>query len=159
MLGILLPRKLVNDWPEAVHILKSNVDRLCSPFDLHATLMHLVFNKSVNQSTRGQSLLTPLPWHRTCSEAGVARHWCACAHLVTLTPNVAGDWSNEVLQAAETALKTINAATRVLYTREGMRLVDMCEHLKLDEVGAPHLLDCLQSNAPGWSLHARMKAS
>ena len=133
MLAILLPRKFLRDWSEAVSILKSNADRLCSPFDFHATLVHLL-NQSVNQSTRGRSLLSPLPLQRTCDEAGIARHWCACAHWVTLTPDPTGHWSDEVLQATDTALETINAATRVLFTREGLRLAGVCEHLELHEV-------------------------
>ncbi|VDM18357.1 unnamed protein product [Hydatigera taeniaeformis] len=131
MLAIIVPRKFALEWPEAVSTLQSNVDRLCSPFDVHATLRHIVF-RSVNQSIRGQSLFTPLPWHRTCDCAGVARHWCTCAHWVTLRPNAGGEWS-EVTKAAETTLKTINAATRVL-TQDGLRLMDMCEPLELDEI-------------------------
>ncbi|KAL5107729.1 hypothetical protein TcWFU_005103 [Taenia crassiceps] len=138
MLAIILPRKFARDWPEAVSTLQSNADRLCSPFDVHATLRHILI-RSVNQSVRGRSLLTPLPSQRTCSCAGVARHWCTCAHWVTLRPSAGGEWSEEVKGAAETTLNTINAATRVLLAQDGLRLVDMCERLELDEVVAAEI--------------------
>lgn len=133
MLGILFPRKLAHEWPEAVSALQSNNDRLCSPFDLHATLKHLL-TRSANHSTRGHSLLTPISWQRTCSEAGIARHWCTCAHWMTLRPNLAGDWSVEVTRAADMTIETVNAATRVLFSQGGLRLVGLCEKLELDQV-------------------------
>nr|CDS26630.1 protein of unknown function DUF229 [Hymenolepis microstoma] len=132
MLGILFPRKLAQEWPEAVSALQSNIDRLCSPFDLHATLEHIL-TRSEHQNTRSHSLLTPIPWNRTCSEAGIARHWCTCAHWVTLKPNLAGDWSDEIARAALLTMETINSATVVLKSG-GMRLVGLCEKLKLDKI-------------------------
>lgn len=151
MLAIILPRKFARDWPEAVSTLQSNANRLCSPFDVHATLRHILI-RSVNQSIRGHSLLTPLPSQRKCSCAGVARHWCTCAHWVTLRPNAGGEWSEEVKRAAETTLKTINAATRVLFTQDGLRLVDMCERLELDEVSQINRLSfsCLSDLSRLW---------
>ncbi|KAM7542481.1 hypothetical protein Aperf_G00000018354 [Anoplocephala perfoliata] len=133
MLGILFPRKLALEWPEAISVLQSNTDRLCSPFDLHATLKHLL-TRSANHSTRGQSLLTPIPWQRTCSEAGIARHWCTCAHWVTLKPNLAGEWSAEVTRAAGMTIETINSATWILFSQGGLRLVGLCEKLELDQI-------------------------
>lgn len=134
MLGILFPRKLAQEWPEAVSVLRSNTDRLCSPFDLHATLKHLLTRFDEGKS-RGHSLLTPIPWQRTCSEAGIARHWCTCAHWVTLRPNLAGDWSKEVMRAAGLTLEIINSATKVLKSKD-VRLVGLCEKLKLDQVNS-----------------------
>ncbi|KAH9281216.1 hypothetical protein ECG_06228 [Echinococcus granulosus] len=133
MLAIILPRKFARDWPEAISTLQSNANRLCSPFDVHATLRHILTH-STNQSVRGHSLFAPLPWQRTCSCAGVARHWCTCAHWVTLKPNEGGEWAEEVARAAETTLETINAATRVLFAQEGLRLVNVCERLEVDKI-------------------------
>uniref|UniRef100_A0A0R3SV63 Sulfatase domain-containing protein n=2 Tax=Hymenolepis diminuta TaxID=6216 RepID=A0A0R3SV63_HYMDI len=137
MLGILFPRKLAQEWPEAVAALQSNTDRLCSPFDLHATLKHILTH-SDHHNTRSRSLLTPIPWQRTCNEAGIARHWCTCAQWVTLEPNLAGDWSNEVMRAASLTLESINSATVVLKT-SGIRLVGLCEKLKLDRIVSAEL--------------------
>ncbi|VDO12451.1 unnamed protein product [Rodentolepis nana] len=134
MLGILFPRKLAQEWPEAVSTLQSNTDRLCSPFDLHATLKHIL-TRSEQPNTRGHSLLAPIPWHRTCSEAGIARHWCTCAHWVNLIPNRAGDWSDEIVHAANLTLETINSATVILMTN-GMKFIGLCAQLKLDKVSS-----------------------
>ncbi|CDS37741.1 Protein of unknown function (DUF229) [Echinococcus multilocularis] len=133
MLAIILPRKFARDWPEAISTLQFNANRLCSPFDVHATLRHILTH-STNQSVRGHSLFAPLPWQRTCSCAGVARHWCTCAHWVTLKPNAGGEWAEGVARAAETTLETINAATRVLFAQEGLRLVNVCKRLELDKI-------------------------
>lgn len=148
MLGILFPRKLAQEWPEAVSALQSNTDRLCSPFDLHATLKHILTH-SDHHNTRSRSLLTPIPWQRTCNEAGIARHWCTCAQWVTLEPNLAGDWSNEVMRAARLTLESINSATVVLKT-SGIRLVGLCEKLKLDRVSVQILVWNLQKKKWFW---------
>ena len=47
------------------------------PADLHATLASLL-GAPVPPLSRGRSLLEPLPASRSCAEAGVAPHWCAC---------------------------------------------------------------------------------
>ena len=68
-----------------------NSDSLASPADLHQTLMHLIslesdsqnqesliqINKN-KQSDYSLSLFTPISPQRTCDQARVDSHWCAC---------------------------------------------------------------------------------
>ncbi|XP_033760756.1 uncharacterized protein LOC117342665 [Pecten maximus] len=62
----------------------SNAKRLTTPFDIHETfhdILDLTRTDQINLSqisTRGISLFRPIPAERTCSEAGIEPHWCAC---------------------------------------------------------------------------------
>merc|ERR1711915_45249 len=65
------------------HNLKSNQDKLVSNFDLHLTIKRFL-NKSyqphfpVNSHRSPIPLIEPIPTNRTCAEAGVPEHYCAC---------------------------------------------------------------------------------
>ncbi|BHF67499.1 hypothetical protein SprV_0301052600 [Sparganum proliferum] len=129
LLAVLLPRRLVKAWPDALTAVRSNADRLCSPFDLHASLRHLLARQLLltAPTSRGRSLFAPLPANRTCREIGAAEHWCACVNWVPVrpTPSAASAvvfgpragaviWPAAVRQAAQALVTTLNDATRVL---------------------------------------------
>ncbi|GMR48160.1 hypothetical protein PMAYCL1PPCAC_18355, partial [Pristionchus mayeri] len=69
---------------EAWANLKANKDRLTTPFDIHPTLLDLLhwptdFKTEQDASrSRSLSLWRPIPQSRSCSQAGVAPHWCTC---------------------------------------------------------------------------------
>jgi len=61
--------------------LVANRHRLVTPFDVHVTLRDLINFTHVGDSdimARGISLFSPIPAARTCHDAGIAPHWCAC---------------------------------------------------------------------------------
>ncbi|VDM04765.1 unnamed protein product, partial [Schistocephalus solidus] len=151
LLAVLLPRRLVKVWPDALTAVRSNTDRLCSPFDLHATLRHLLARQLSlpdRQASRGRSLLQPLPANRTCREIGAAEHWCACVNWVPVRPATgaragATVWPAAVRQAAQAVVTTLNNATRLLvsedrWSEQGaatpVRLVGMCHTLRLKQI-------------------------
>ncbi|XP_026318233.1 uncharacterized protein LOC113228982 [Hyposmocoma kahamanoa] len=91
--GILLPEK-VNNFIRAVKTsLRANADVLTTPFDIHTTILdavglsHLSNNYKVPGSDlpRGMSLLRPIPATRSCAEADVHTHWCACLQWVNVS--------------------------------------------------------------------------
>lgn len=147
MLAMVFPRRFADSWPNIMSTIQANADRLCSPFDLHATLQHLLTSPyaTSTQRKRGQTLLSPLSSNRTCGEAGVASYWCACTNWVAVQRGLTGDWSREVKEGARVIVDTINSATRVLiakdlkmtkHGRKVTKLVGACEELCLREVGS-----------------------
>jgi len=87
MMFIYLPSWFRETYPSYVKGLELNQHRLCSNFDLHNTLKHIIeiggtrdgpkLPKSFDCPTC-QSLFYPLPEDRTCSQAGIEEHWCTC---------------------------------------------------------------------------------
>ena len=63
--------------------LRNNADKLTTHFDTHETLLDLLRIKNSQRyqgdpRKRGISFLRRIPKDRTCAEAGVESHWCAC---------------------------------------------------------------------------------
>ncbi|XP_037294066.1 uncharacterized protein LOC119189168 [Manduca sexta] len=87
LVAVRLPSKLVKARPRALASLKANAEVLTSPYDLHTTLLDVVgLMKHKSQHyvpgsdlPRGMSWLGPIPKSRSCGEAGILPHWCACA--------------------------------------------------------------------------------
>ncbi|XP_017860840.1 PREDICTED: uncharacterized protein LOC108612469 [Drosophila arizonae] len=87
-LYIWLPLHLQESHPEFVKALKVNRKRLTSPYDLYATLKHILRIGSQNHldellgdsldCPNCQSVFLPISSNRTCSDAGISDHWCAC---------------------------------------------------------------------------------
>ncbi|KAH9515448.1 hypothetical protein Btru_014472 [Bulinus truncatus] len=75
-------------YPEAVDNLKQNVKRLTTPFDIHETF-HQILNMSSavsdHSKNRGISLFRGVPKSRSCADAGIEPHWCACLQWSEVT--------------------------------------------------------------------------
>lgn len=81
--SVVLPEKFRKEFPVAYANLRQNADRLTSPFDIHPTLMEILNPRSPKDSgsspkNRGISLLDEIPKNRSCAQAGIEAHWCAC---------------------------------------------------------------------------------
>ena len=83
----LLPRSLLAQRPLLEATLCANTQRLVSPFDLHATLLHVLSSPSLPRvpdwgsapfRVRPRSLFTPVPEGRTCEDAGIPESICPC---------------------------------------------------------------------------------
>lgn len=94
-MAIVLPEKLKKARPRAEESLRANADILTTPFDIHSTILdvvglhHLRNNYKVHSSElpRSMSLLEPIPSSRSCAEADVLTHWCACLNWENVSPN------------------------------------------------------------------------
>ncbi|KAL1450068.1 hypothetical protein WDU94_002523, partial [Cyamophila willieti] len=69
-------------YPEAHRAFTINSQRLVTPFDIHETLADLLDYKPSQprrgKKARSRSLFTEIPPSRTCQEAFIEPHWCAC---------------------------------------------------------------------------------
>ncbi|XP_069105006.1 uncharacterized protein [Argopecten irradians] len=70
-------------YPDIHTNVLSNAKKLTTPFDIHETfhdILDITRTEQVyyDQSARGLSLFRPVPSDRTCSDAGIEPHWCAC---------------------------------------------------------------------------------
>ena len=98
-------------YPEEMKNIKTNIHRLTTPFDIHATFEDIISPGGakavkVNVTKRGISLLSEVPAERTCKDASIEPHWCACLNwkdvLVT---------DPSVVKAADTVVQKINNLT------------------------------------------------
>ena len=89
-MGIWVPPKFKTKYPIHLKNLRINSHRLTTPFDIYETLMDVVNFREArvgNISQRGISLFREIPPKRTCLQAGVDVHWCACQNLKSLPVN------------------------------------------------------------------------
>ena len=108
-IGICVPPEFKTKYSIAFMNLKTNSHRLTTPFDIHETLMDVVNLRGFslgNLSERGISLFREIPPERTCLQAGIDTHWCACQEVWSLPLN------DSVVQRASVKLvATINSIT------------------------------------------------
>lgn len=88
--SIMLPKWFKEKFPNSYRALQINAaDRLASPFDVHETFKSILYqvNQGIdvgsvphnkNNMTRGLSLLREIPLERSCVDAKISNHWCAC---------------------------------------------------------------------------------
>lgn len=102
------PQWFEEKYPKAFYNFKTNIRRLTTPFDIHETF-HDIINSSGSLSQPGIpgiSLFNEIPKERSCKDAAIAPHWCACLQWrdVELTdPNVS--------LAVQEVVRTINELT------------------------------------------------
>lgn len=84
-LYIWLPDSFKEKHPELAENLRINQDRLVSFYDLHITIKHILKlsggfeNELIAVSCPScQSLFYEVPSNRSCSDAGIDKHWCTC---------------------------------------------------------------------------------
>lgn len=81
-MSIRMPPQFQYEYPSIMKNLRLNSRRLTTPFDIHETFEHLFeFNSSnryQSKSNRSISLFELVPENRTCEQADIAQHWCAC---------------------------------------------------------------------------------
>lgn len=87
---IWLPPWFRNQYPEIVHALDINQNRLTNPYDLHMTLKHVLQLANPRQELlppiscpNCQSLFYEVPWNRSCDDCSIPEEWCACASYVS----------------------------------------------------------------------------
>ncbi|CAO1414781.1 unnamed protein product [Diamesa serratosioi] len=121
------PEWFKNEYPTQYKNFQRNVERLTTPFDIHATLQDILYLQQSNRlkkvkNSRSISLFNVIPEDRSCANAFIEPHWCSC-----LQWNSQNDTTSEnVRRAAKTVVRFINQLTHSNR--------DICEELKLDEI-------------------------
>lgn len=85
-MAIVLPERFKRNRPSAEKSLRANANVLTTPFDIHTTILDIVglqhfrndYKVHGSDIPRSMSLLEPIPASRSCAEADVMAHWCAC---------------------------------------------------------------------------------
>ena len=104
--GIRMPTWFVEMYPEASDNLRKNAFRLTTAFDMHETFHHLIHfqpGQKLTEMQRGISLFKEVPAERTCADASIEPHWCAC-----LDSKVIKTDDGYVVIAAQTLVSGIN---------------------------------------------------
>jgi hypothetical protein len=79
--SIYLPSSFEQKYKKEYDTLKSNANKLTTPLDIHHTLIDLInmeSNKETFNSGRANSLFKHISPNRTCFDADISQHWCAC---------------------------------------------------------------------------------
>ncbi|GIX67792.1 uncharacterized protein CEXT_211081 [Caerostris extrusa] len=102
--------------------LETNRNRLTTPYDIHATLLHLLdLERETFYTLHGQSLLTEISPERTCADAMIAKHWCTCqTHKIVSTDDA------NVRQAALSVVRKLNRLLKPY--------LKLCAPLKMSKV-------------------------
>ena len=91
---IVPPPGFKHKYPLAYKNLYNNRDKLTTPFDIHATLEMVLEQKYPNESKshggrteKGICLFSPISSRRTCVDADIPAHYCACQSWTQLISN------------------------------------------------------------------------
>ncbi|KAI5713548.1 hypothetical protein M8J76_001109 [Diaphorina citri] len=89
--SFVFPPWFATKYPEAHSAFTKNADRLATPFDIHATLADVLsYDNASNaghyKKSRSNSLFKEIPPTRTCQDAFIEPHWCACLDWEMLSP-------------------------------------------------------------------------
>ena len=110
LLSIIIPEHIKRKYPHLEENLQTNENQLTSPYDLHETLMDIANSnfKEQNQINnrpypRGISLFRNIPKDRSCADALIAEHFCACYTVQNVTVQ-----SSIVKALSEFAVNSIN---------------------------------------------------
>lgn len=123
---IVFPPWFKDQYPEAWANLLTNTRRLTSTFDIYVTLLDILsqayqhLSSEPTASVHGQSLFREVPLERTCKDASVSEHFCACQ----LTTEV---------DATDRRLKTVGQFV-VRQLNKGLNAFPQCVPLKLERV-------------------------
>lgn len=111
LLSIIIPEHIKRKYPHLEENLQTNENRLTSPYDLHETLMDIAnsnFKKqnkiNIRPYPRGISLFRSIPKDRSCADALIAEHFCACYTVQNVTVQ-----SSIVKALSEFAVNSINS--------------------------------------------------
>lgn len=124
---IFLPEELKSRRPKAQSYLEGNANVLTTPHDIHATLLDVLDLKQYMNKykivgadlPRAMSLLEPIPRNRSCSEAGIESHWCACMTWINVS-------STNALykKAVDTFVNYVNFLTLGVRSQCALRTLD-----------------------------------
>lgn len=131
---IWLPKWFKDKHPEFARSLKTNQNRLTSPYDIHMTLQQILkLSGRANSSPPAvgcpdcQTVLREVSWNRSCMDAGIEPHWCVCSTYTTIDER-----ESVVQKSVEFVIDWINnELTERALKSDGTPL---CSHLYLKEI-------------------------
>ncbi|KAF6208899.1 hypothetical protein GE061_014641 [Apolygus lucorum] len=95
-----VPESFKIDNPEKISSLERNTYKLTSPYDVHLTLVDVLGENSTAEGCPGcQSLFEPVPWNRSCLDAGITEHWCACNEYEDVLVDFRTQWVQDLAKA------------------------------------------------------------
>ena len=130
---VIVPKWLRVHHPFVDRNMKINQHRLTTPFDVYETMKDILsFNgeeKPVDGNTRGVSWFREVPQSRSCDQAGILPHWCACLQhkTISLHDEIVSQASAALLAKIQTELsnyKKICHDLSLKRTHEATRLVE-----------------------------------
>lgn len=128
MMYIVLPKWFPERFPRLWKNLRTNTQRLTTPFDIHETMLSALnleeFERNISKidlKRRGISLFAQVPENRTCLSATILPHWCTCQERKTIPVK-----DNTVVKVAGLIVRHIN---HLLNADKGK-----CSPLKLDKI-------------------------
>ncbi|XP_058462959.1 uncharacterized protein LOC131437554 isoform X2 [Malaya genurostris] len=145
---IWLPEWFKEQHPEIVQALKINRNRLTNPYDLHATLKHVLeLSERIDNlpaplsCANCQSLFQEMPWNRSCEETSIASHWCTCADFQKIDKN-----SQIVREAVGFVIDSINQdlvdnqknLTKKLCAKMQLKSISLAKLAKYPTADVPH---------------------
>ncbi|XP_043526689.1 uncharacterized protein LOC122537526 [Frieseomelitta varia] len=111
-------------YPEAYANFLHNTHYLTTPFDVHKTLesiLNFEIPKVGDRRQRAISLFDKIPLDRTCADAFIEPHWCACLNWQEISID-----DDNVIAAAKYFIQFLNT-----YTEDHR---DICEELKFKKI-------------------------
>ena len=136
--GFRFPAWFQHKYPQAFNNFKTNTKRLTTPFDIHQTFLDILdYSRSGDGGStkgsldnRGISLFKEIPSSRTCAQAGIEMHWCACLNWKDVDKS-----SGHVISAANHLVSTLNKMT----SQQRHKCVELnLDVIKQAEVFEPH---------------------
>lgn len=135
--SVITPPWFKNIFPNAYRAIKINgAERLTTPFDIHATFQDIMgyINRGMDTPEkhvvtekwpRGLSILREIPIERTCDDAQIPIHWCACSSWVPVPDYLSDDIA---IKAVTTVIDSINNLIKTSNQEP------VCEEIKLQKV-------------------------
>ncbi|XP_058825046.1 uncharacterized protein LOC131685374 [Topomyia yanbarensis] len=121
------PEWFKRQYREQYKNFQSNLDKLVTPFDVHETLQDILTLQTLKTKqrpphTRAISLFDEIPQNRSCADAYIEPHWCACMNWEPIDDTA----SEPVFRSAMAIVDFINK-----YTEQHRSI---CVTLSLDEI-------------------------
>ena len=125
-MSITAPKWFAEKHPDLYNNLIHNSKVLTTPFDVYATLRHILSYPSYPSGiTTGQSLFSKIDReNRTCENAGVEEHWCPCLNLEEIS-------TDEPL-INKSAEFVVNSMNDLMFKKS--KLQKLCHKLVLKEI-------------------------
>ena len=111
LMAVLLPEQIKKRFPHIHQNMLLNTERLTSPFDIYETLEDIVYQNfdfskvefKNGVPPRGISLFKNIPQDRSCFDAGISEHYCACYSFSDVPVD-----TTPVIEVAKFVVQSIN---------------------------------------------------
>jgi hypothetical protein len=124
--AVYIPEKFKQKYPNEYKKFEENYNKLLTPMDIHRTLVDLISLEKTGKLSeindgRALSLFDQISDERTCDQAGIDQHWCACMKRTEL------EIDNHLVEIANQFVNFLNDVV----LKDHM---DKCVKLGLDQI-------------------------